>query len=115
MAKQPSYVAYILEEALIDVPGLSARPMFGAYGMYKDGIFFAIIEDDELFFKVNDETVHEYIKRNSKQFTYGLKNGEISKMNYWKVPDEILEDREEIVSWIERSVQVARENKLKKK
>lgn len=115
MAKQPSYVTYILEEALVDVPGLSARPMFGAYGMYKDGIFFAIIEDDELFFKVNDETVQAYIERNSRQFSYPMKNGEISKMNYWKVPDEILEDREEVVTWIETSVQVARQNKLKKK
>lgn len=108
-------MTYILEEALGEVPGLSARPMFGAYGMYKDGVFFAIIEDDELFFKVNDETVKSYMERESKQFTYGLKNGEISKMNYWKVPDEVLEDREEIVSWIEQSVQVAKENKLKKK
>lgn len=115
MAKHDPYVTYILEEALGHVSGMNVRPMFGAYGMYKDGIFFALIEDGELFFKVNDLTVGEYKKRESRQFTYPMKNGEISKLNYWKVPEEILENRDEVILWIETAVNVARENKMKKK
>jgi DNA transformation protein len=115
MAKQDPFVIYILEEALGHVSGLQVRPMFGAYGMYKDGVFFAIIEDGELFFKVNEQTVGEYEIRESRQFTYPMKSGETSKMNYWKVPEEILEDRELVEEWIETSVHVAKENKKKKK
>lgn len=80
--------------------------------MYKDGIFFALIEDGELFFKVNEQTVGEYEKRESRQFTYPMRSGEISKLNYWKVPEDILEDRELVAGWIETSVHVA---KVKKK
>lgn len=113
MKKQDPYVTYILEEVLNHIPGLTIRPMFGAYGMYKDGIFFAIIEDGELFFKVNEQTVGEYEKKESRQFTYPMKNGEVSKMNYWKVPEDVLEDREEVGNWIDAAVTVAKEKKKK--
>ena len=50
MSSGTDYVNYILEQ--LSCAGLArARRMFGEYGLYLDGMFFAVICDDELFIK----------------------------------------------------------------
>ena len=50
MSSSADYVNYILEQ--LSCAGLArARRMFGEYGLYLDGMFFAVICDDELFIK----------------------------------------------------------------
>lgn len=50
MSSSTDYVNYILEQ--LSCAGLArARRMFGEYGLYLDGMFFAVICDDELFIK----------------------------------------------------------------
>lgn len=51
MASHPDYVAYVVEQ-LRGAGSIRARKMFGEYGLYCDGTFFAVICDDQLFIKV---------------------------------------------------------------
>ena len=41
-----------MEDLVGGIAGVSSKPMFGGYGIYKDGVIFAIIADGALFFKV---------------------------------------------------------------
>ena len=50
MASQPSTVEYVLDQ-LSDIPGISARKMFGEYGLYCEGKIVALVCDDQLFVK----------------------------------------------------------------
>lgn len=50
MSSQQKTVDYILEQAA-GAGTLSARKMFGEYGMYCDGKIMALICDDQLFIK----------------------------------------------------------------
>ena len=36
---------------------IRVRSMFGGHSVYKDGVIVAIIVDDELYFKVNEQSV----------------------------------------------------------
>lgn len=51
MSRDPRTVAYIVDQAAA-AGAVSARPMFGEYGLYCDGKMVAVIGEDQLFVKV---------------------------------------------------------------
>ena len=54
MASDKSFVDYILEQ-LEGAGEIRARKMFGEYGLFCDGVFFAVICDDQLFVKATPQ------------------------------------------------------------
>lgn len=89
---------------------ITARSMFGGYGIYKNGVIVALIAYDELYFKVDESNKPQYKKFDSEPFLYETK-GKKSTMSYWKVPIEILEDEKRIGVWLNQSYEIS----LKKK
>jgi DNA transformation protein len=87
--------------------------MFGGYGFYKDGIFFALIIADILYFKVDDVNLADYKANGSQPFSYVNKNGKRVAMSYWKVPGDILENNDKLTQWVEKSIAAARRAKHK--
>ena len=112
MSVQPQYLAYVLEQ----LAGLSSvRPnrMFGGVGLYSDGLFFGLIDDDTLFFKTSDANIAEYRSRNMPKFMpFPDKTGAV--MGYHQVPADVIEDPETLVEWARKSVAVALESQAKK-
>ncbi|CAN1211858.1 TfoX/Sxy family protein [Tumidithrix helvetica PCC 7403] len=53
MASQQSTVDYILEQ-IAEAGSVSAKKMFGEYGIYCDGKMVALVCDDQLFVKPTD-------------------------------------------------------------
>ena len=53
MASQQSTVDFLLDQ-MAGAGDLSAKKMFGEYGIYCDGRMFAIVADDQLFIKPTD-------------------------------------------------------------
>lgn len=105
MSVQPQYLAYVLEQ----LTGLSSvRPnrMFGGVGLYSDGLFFGLIDDDTLYFKTSDANIAEYRSRNMPKFMpFPDKTGAV--MGYHQVPADVIEDPETLVEWARKSVAVA--------
>lgn len=85
---------------------VQARKMFGAYGLYHDGIMFGLIVDDTLYLKSDDTVAHFFETRGLRKFEYG-RYGKIVKMSYYAAPEEIFDDREEAARWARRSFEVA--------
>ena len=54
MASHPDFVNYVAEQ-LREAGAIRSRKMFGEYGLYCDGVFFAVICDDQLFVKVTPQ------------------------------------------------------------
>lgn len=104
-----NYVTYILD-LLEPLGGIRSRKMFGGHGIYQYDHFFAIIADDTLYFKVNKNTVNKYKELDSKPFTYRGKGKEVS-LNYWAVPLDIMENRDELEKWVAAAVHVAKQAK----
>lgn len=51
MSSDPRTVAFVVDQAGGEVGGVTARAMFGEYGLYLDGRLVALICDDQLFVK----------------------------------------------------------------
>lgn len=103
-----SYVTYVLGDVLRDVPGagVTSRAMFGGYGLYKDGVIFGIIVEDELYFKVGGSNKKDYESAGSEPFTYTAKGRSKVTMSYWKVPETILDDAAEVARWAAKSYRI---------
>jgi DNA transformation protein len=83
--------------------------MFGGLGVYRDDLFFALIDDDIVYFKVDDTTRPDFEAAGSEPFSYPGKDGQLMLMNgYWRLPDEVIEDRETLFIWADKALAVAR-------
>ncbi len=103
---------YVINEVLVDIDGISSRAMFGGYGIYKEKVFFALIANDTLYFKVDESNKKYFDEYESKPFVYDMKGKQMT-MNYYELPADIMESREDIGDWVERSFQVAIRSKKK--
>lgn len=87
------------------------RSMFGGVGVYADGLFFALMADDTLYFKVGDQNRPAFEARGMQPF---LPYGDPDRpMQYYQVPPELLESPDELGPWIDAAVDVARSKKGK--
>jgi len=112
MPHNTEYLEYVLEQ-LGGLRGVVPRRMFGGAGLYQDDVFFALIFDDTLFFKVNDANRTDYEARGMNRFRPYKDKPHLS-FTYYEVPAEVLEDREELVAWARRSVAAAAAEKVAK-
>ena len=104
MSVSASFKAYVLDQ-FADPKRIKARAMFGGVGLYWEGAFFAVIDDDTVFFKVNAETRPAFEAAGSGPFD-PFKNGKPMR-GYYELPPEILEDRDQLAVWRTTAVAVA--------
>lgn len=103
MAVSPSFLTYVLEQ-LASVRRVTSRRMFGGAGLYSDEIFFAVVDDDTVFFKVNDDTRPRYVERRMPPFA--PIPGRPPMRGYYQVPPAVLEDADEFAAWAREAVTV---------
>jgi DNA transformation protein len=92
---------------------ITVRRMFGGAGIYSDGLFFAIIENDTLRFKVDDSNRADFEAKGMGPFKPYKDKKEI--MQYYEVPIDVLEDNAELEKWGYKALEVARHAKKTKK
>lgn len=114
MKKDASFVQYIVEDLFGYMSDISARAMFGGYGIYRSGIMFALVFDGQLYFKVSDKDVEKYKAFGGSLFSY-TKNGKTQEMGYCVVPEHIQEDKELFRTLSEAAYDYALEKSVKKR
>jgi DNA transformation protein and related proteins len=105
VAVSPEFRDYVLDQLRAVTP-VTSRAMFGGVGIYSRGIFFALIAEDVVYLKV-DATRPEFESRGCKPFTPFGK----ASMNYYELPEDILEDQDELRSWTRNAIAAARKSK----
>src|SRR5258707_4060051 len=80
--------------------------MFGGAGLYCDEFFFALIDNDTLYLRVNDANRADFTTRGMGQFRPYPDSPQLS-MSYYETPADVLEDAAALVAWARRSVAAA--------
>lgn len=112
MAVSEQFKDHILD-LLEPVGGLSVKRMFGGAGVFRDGLMFALMIDDRLYFKIDEKTKADFEAIGSEAFTY-KRGGKTIALSYFEAPEEVLDDGDEIIIWAGRAWEAARRSAGKK-
>ncbi|MDF3821260.1 TfoX/Sxy family protein [Leptospira sp. 96542] len=94
---------------------ITAKSMFGGYGFYLEGIMFALMAYEILYFKTDKETVEVFIKAKQKPFIFEGKPGRPIVMSYYSIPKSAWNSHENLKPWFELALDAARGNFKAKK
>jgi DNA transformation protein and related proteins len=106
MPVSANFLSYVIDQ-LRGLGAVRTRRMFGGIGVYCDDLFFGLIDDDVVYFKVADSNRADYTSRGSKAFRPIADDPNAVSMSYFNVPEEVLEDSDEVRRWARRSVSIA--------
>ncbi|MCK9917663.1 TfoX/Sxy family protein [Microbacteriaceae bacterium K1510] len=84
------------------------RRMFGGAGLWADDVMFALITRDVIYLKADDESIAAFEAENCSPFSYTTKNGRHTLTSYWRLPERLYDDPEELAVWARRAAAVAR-------
>ncbi|MEQ1714806.1 MAG: TfoX/Sxy family protein [Hyphomicrobium sp.] len=108
-------IVELLSEAMMPLGDFKARRMFGGYGFYLDGIFFALLIEGMVYFKTSCETQRAYEAEGMKPFSYATKSGEHALKTYWRVPERLFDEPDEMMDWARKAMLAARSSPAKKR
>lgn len=104
MSVSPGFATFVVEQ--LDGCGpIATKRMFGGLGIYSGETFFALIDDDVLYLKVDDSTRPEFERAGCEAFRpYG---DDRESTNYYSVPLAVLEDAETLAAWGRKAIAAA--------
>jgi DNA transformation protein len=112
MASSKDFRDQMLRRLLPFGPVLS-RSMFGGFGFYMNGIMFALIAYDQIYFQVDNGNRQEYIDASMGPFTYEGKKKPV-QMSCFLVPTNVLDDPIALAEWAGRALDAAKRSKTTK-
>jgi DNA transformation protein len=113
MASDRTYADEVIGR-LLPLGPVTARRMFGGFGIYLDEVMFGLIAWNRLYFKVDDGNRVDYEGAGSEPFSYQGRNRPVS-MSYWWVPQGVYDDTDALVAWAEKAMDAARRAKAARK
>ena len=114
MAPENEFVAHIRDLLAPFGEGaehLRVRGMFGGFGVFLGDTMFALIADDVLYFKADDQTRADFQDAGADPFTYS-RGGKTRQMSYYTAPDGALEDTETLYPWAERAIGATEDDRI---
>jgi DNA transformation protein len=106
MAVTDSFRDFVVEQLERCAPGIRAKRMFGAVGIYSGESFFAVISDDRVYFKVDDQTRPGYEAEGMGPARLGTEPNQMV-LSYYEVPLGALEAPDELRRWVRDAIAAA--------
>ena len=95
-----------LHEVLELFGPITSRKMFGGHGIYHNGLMFALVADDVLYLKGDDETIPLYEDSGMQPFQFQMKD-KVATMKYYSASEDIYDDPELACHWAQLAFDAA--------
>ncbi|UCB54556.1 MAG: TfoX/Sxy family protein [Thiotrichales bacterium] len=105
MKNHDEFVEHILE-LMQPLGPVSAKAMFGGYGIYINDLMFALVANDILYLKTGAVNLSDFEKRGLRPFSYQRK-GKTLHMSYSEAPAEALDDENTMQLWANSAIEAA--------
>ena len=100
--------ADFLREQLAPLGRLSLRRMFGKTGVFCDGVMFAVVTDNTLYFRVDDYNRETFKEAEAfPPLNYG-KQGRTIDLSFWRAPERLFDEPDELNAWARLALAAAR-------
>jgi DNA transformation protein len=95
---------------------VTMRRMFGGAGLWSDGSMFGLVFDGAIFLKVDETSIPDFAREGSRPFVYtrAKSPGRVGRasLSYWRLPERLYDDPEELAVWAARALAIAERKKL---
>ena len=100
--------AEFLREQLAPLGRVTMRRMFGKTGVFCNGVMFGMVTDDTLYVRVDDLNKSVFREAESAPPLNYEKQGQTIDLAFWRVPERLLDDSDELVTWARAALAAAR-------
>jgi DNA transformation protein len=100
--------AEFLREQLAQLGGITMRRMFGKTGVFCDGVMFAMVRDNTLYLRVDDDNRASFKEAEVFPPLNYEKKGEMIDLSFWRAPERLFDEPEELVIWARAALGAAR-------
>lgn len=104
----------LVGEAFGPLGFVAVRSMFGGAGVYCEDTMFALIADDVLYLRVDDQTRPDFEREGLAQFVYHGPS-KIVGMPYCEAPPSVFSDRKAALMWGTAALAAAKRSGSKKR
>jgi DNA transformation protein len=88
---------------------VTVRRMFGGAGLFADGVMFGLVSSGQIYLKADATTVTCFECERCEPFEYATKNGKRTLTSYWRLPDRLYDDADELAQWARQALAAARQ------
>jgi DNA transformation protein len=107
--------AEFLRDQLAPLGRITMRRMFGKTGVFCNGLMLGMVTDDTFYVRVDDRNRAVFKEAESAPPLNYEKKGAIIDLAFWRVPERLLDEPEELVVWAEAALAAARRVAAKRK
>jgi DNA transformation protein len=100
--------AEFLREQLAPLGRITMRRMFGKTGVFCDGFMLGMVRDNTLYLRVDDDNRAAFKEAQSFPPLNYAKQGGIIDLSFWRTPDRLFDEPDELVAWARAALGAAR-------
>ena len=100
--------AEFLREQLAPLGRITTRRMFGKTGVFCRGLMLGIVSDDTLYLRVDDQNRTLFKEAEAAPPLSYVKKGVTIDLAYWPLPDRLLDEPDEFLTWARAALAAAR-------
>ena len=100
--------AEFLREQLAPLGRVTLRRMFGKTGVFCDGLMFGMVTDNMLYLRVDDDNRLAFKEAQSSPPLNYAKKGETIDLSFWRAPERLFDEPDELVTWARIALAAAR-------
>jgi DNA transformation protein len=97
-----------IADRLTDLGVVRVGPYFGGAGLSMGGRQFGFVMKDELYFRVDEDSLPEFEASGSEPFRYNTLQRTVTVASYWQVPDEVTASEELLGKWASVAIRASR-------
>jgi DNA transformation protein len=100
--------AEFLRDQLVPLGRITMRPMFGKTGGFCDGVMFAMVTENVVYFRVDDQNRAALEEAEAFPPLEYEKKGETIELSFWRAPERLFDEPDELVAWARAALAAAR-------
>ena len=107
MVASPAFAEF-LREHLAPLGRITMRRMFGKTGVFCDGVMLGMVTDNTFYVRVDDQNRETFREAATSPPLNYAKQGATIDLAFWRVPERLFDEPDELVVWAQAALAAAR-------
>jgi DNA transformation protein len=97
-----------LAELFSVVGPVSVRRMFSGAGIFAEDMMIALAVDGVVFLKADERSIPDFEREGLAPFRYQTKDGARTIASFWRMPERLYDEPDELARWATQALEAAR-------